>query len=77
MCIQPQCSSDKLWPDKCTVHVCFITVLFLGGVVGVSGQFPNWQIAAYAMYPLSLSTSTENRKNQSVYSPVNSTDMLI
>ncbi|KAK2181611.1 hypothetical protein NP493_389g02011 [Ridgeia piscesae] len=26
-----------------------VVVLFLGGVVGVSGQFPNWQIAAYAI----------------------------
>ncbi|KAI0242931.1 Cytochrome b-245 light chain [Lamellibrachia satsuma] len=26
-----------------------VVVLFLGGVVGMSGQFPNWQIAAYAI----------------------------
>ena len=34
----------------------FVTVLFLGGVVGVAGHFPNWQIAAYAMYPLATSS---------------------
>ena len=28
------------------------TVLLIGGIVGVAGQFKNWEFAAAAMYPL-------------------------
>ena len=48
-------------PNIYVIHCNYITrsthflspALFMGGVVGVAGEFNNWEFAAYAMYPCS------------------------
>ena len=46
---------------KCQFTTLFysLVVLLIGGIVGVAGQFRNWQFAAFAMYPLRIMSSAK------------------